>query len=70
MNCRGGPWWPPRPEWATEDSAGRPQRGFGQHTVDSYTRAVLTAEAFIVMFEALGPFDPPAFLRACGLVGR
>jgi hypothetical protein len=59
------------PSWAVQDSNGNRQQGFVAPGIDSYTRAVLTAEAFIVFACEWDPrFDEQRFLQACGLVEK
>jgi phosphoenolpyruvate carboxylase len=56
-----GNWSPDAPSWADDDAMVR-------SSIDSYSRAVYTAEAFIIFFQAFNPrFDTSRFLIACGL---
>jgi hypothetical protein len=55
-----GKWTDEPPSWAEMD---------GPSDIPNYDRACLTAEAFIIFFQAFNPaFDQQRFLVACGLV--
>lgn len=65
-----GKWTDEPPFWAESIPDGEVDAGYSRvETVDNYTRAVQTAEAFIMLFTAFNPlFDQTRFLQACGLV--
>lgn len=65
-----GQWTHEPPAWATgEYDACTYNPGPRTDTSVDYTRAVQTAEAFILLFKAFNPlFDETRFLQACGLV--
>lgn len=66
-----GEWTNEWPIWAVCDSNGNYQMGFIAPNVDNYTRAVQTAEAFIILFQAYNPrFSVNRFLVACGLAEK
>lgn len=70
---RNGDWTMQFPDWADEDRNTSDVIVFGSETGSDhdYTRAVHTAEAFIIFFQLTQPkFDSHKFLIACGLIER
>ena len=68
-NILVGAWTGERPAWADRDRYDEPiQVGTLYRENEQYTRATLTAEAFIFFFATDNPaFDPDRCLSACGL---
>jgi hypothetical protein len=63
-----GEWTNEWPSWVVNDSNGNRQTGFAPMDSDYGTRAVQTAESFILFFQAFNPrFDVTRFLIACDL---
>jgi hypothetical protein len=58
-----GDWTDEAPSWSDASNV------YPAPICPEYTRAVQTAEAFILFFQAFNPrFDQQRFLQACGLV--
>lgn len=67
---RDGKWTSDPPRWADRGYLGDDYYG-GEDGAQDYTRAVQTAEAFILLFQQSNPrFDQERFLIACGLVEK
>ncbi len=71
-SIRTGEWTHDAPDWVedTPDDDDEPLYDAAWGDIESidYTRAVQTAEAFILLFREFNPrFDRDEFLRACGL---
>ena len=72
-NIRNGQWTEDAPTWASDGYAPPFEVSSASHGNVSfaYTRAVQTAEVFIVLFQSFNPrFDQARFLVACGLQKR